>query len=139
MSHVRIALANVSVPTTPQESVLLATFGGRRRRPAGRHRDLLSRMLHSRLSVAGHYTAAPGSRVRRAGWAEVADAARAAHITVVLGTERVTDSRLADYRLHLKSRRFGGGMAGQGATRSVGGAHLSRARNRTPVCSPPGR
>ena len=94
MSTVRIALANIRVPATPQESVRLATSAVAE---AGRHGALV--ICFPECFVPGYRwpgtTAPPPDPVflERA-WADVAAAARAAHITVILGTERVTDRGL---------------------------------------------
>jgi predicted amidohydrolase len=94
MSIVRIALANIRVPATPEESVLLATAAVAE---AGRQRALV--LCFPECFVPGYRwpgTTAPSpdpAFLARA-WADVAQAARTAGITVVLGTERVTDRGL---------------------------------------------
>jgi predicted amidohydrolase len=94
MSTVRIALANLRVPATPDESVLLATAAIK---DAGRVGAIV--ICFPECFVPGYRwtgMAAPPpdpSFLERA-WARVADAAGAAHVTVVLGTERVTDRGL---------------------------------------------
>ncbi|MBA2961823.1 MULTISPECIES: carbon-nitrogen hydrolase family protein [Ramlibacter] len=90
MSTVRIALANVRAPSTPEESVRLATEAVGE---AGRQGALV--ICFPECFVPGYRW--PGSVapppdpvfLERA-WAEVADAARAAGVAVILGTERVT-------------------------------------------------
>jgi predicted amidohydrolase len=94
MSTVRIALANIRVPATPKESVLLATSAVAE---AGRQGALV--VCFPECYVPGYRwpgkTAPPPDPafLERA-WADVADAARTAGITVILGTERVTDRGL---------------------------------------------
>jgi predicted amidohydrolase len=94
MSTVRIALANIRVPATPEESVLLATAAVAE---AGRQRALV--ICFPECFVPGYRwpgTTAPSpdpAFLERA-WADVAQAAGTAGITVVLGTERVTDRGL---------------------------------------------
>jgi predicted amidohydrolase len=94
MSTVRIALANVRIPATPDESVTLATSA-----IADAGRQGASIVCFPECFIPGYRW--PGSTMpppdpaflERA-WADVADAARAAGITVILGTERVTDRGL---------------------------------------------
>jgi predicted amidohydrolase len=94
MSTVRIALANIRVPATPDESVCLATVAVA---DAGRQGAIA--ICFPECFVPGYrwpgMTALPPDPVflERA-WADVATAARTAGITVILGTERVTDRGL---------------------------------------------
>ena len=94
MSTVRIALANLRVPATPKESVLLAISAIAE---AGRQGAIV--ICFPECYVPGYRwpgTASPPpdpAFLERA-WAEVADAAGIAHVTVVLGTERVTERGL---------------------------------------------
>jgi predicted amidohydrolase len=94
MSTVRIALANVRVPATGDESVRLATVAVAE---ASRHGAVV--VCFPECFVPGYRwpgtTPPPPDPVflERA-WACVADAARAARITVILGTERLTDRGL---------------------------------------------
>ena len=94
MSTVRIALANVRVPATAQESVLLATSTVAE---AGRLGALV--VCFPECFIPGYRwpgTTAPPpdpAFLERA-WSDVANAARVAGITVILGTERVTDRGL---------------------------------------------
>ena len=94
MSTVRIALANIRIPTTPDDSVSLARSGIA---DAGRRGALV--ICFPECFIPGYRwpdrTAPPSNPafLERA-WADVADAARTAGITVILGTERVTDRGL---------------------------------------------
>ncbi|WP_396221981.1 carbon-nitrogen hydrolase family protein [Gemmatimonas sp.] len=94
MTTVRIALASVRVPATPEESVRLATSAVAE---AGRQGALV--VCFPECFVPGYRwpgTTAPPpdpTFLERA-WADVAVAAKAAGITVILGTERVTDRGL---------------------------------------------
>ena len=91
---VRIALANVRVPATRDESVTLATSAIAE---AGRHNAMV--VCFPECFVPGYRwpgTAMPppdAGYLERA-WSTVAEAARAARITVILGTERITDRGL---------------------------------------------
>jgi predicted amidohydrolase len=94
MSTVRIALANIRVPTTPDESVGLATSAVVE---AGRRGAIV--ICFPECFVPGYRwpgTTAPppDSAFLERAWADVAEAARTARITVILGTERVTDRGL---------------------------------------------
>jgi len=90
MSNVRIALANSRVPETPEDSVYLATSAVAE---AGRQGAIV--VCFPECFVPGYRW--PGSTMpppdpvflERA-WREVANAAKASRITVILGTERVT-------------------------------------------------
>lgn len=94
MSTVRIALANIREPATPAESVRLATSAVAE---AGRVGALV--VCFPECYVPGYRW--PGSAMpppdpaflERA-WAEVAASAAAAGVTVILGTERVTQGGL---------------------------------------------
>jgi predicted amidohydrolase len=94
VSTVRIALANLRVPRTREESVDLATPAVA---DAGRQGARV--ICFPECFVPGYRwpgtTAPPPDPVflERA-WADVADAARAARITVILGTERLTERGL---------------------------------------------
>lgn len=89
MSTVRIALANIRVPRTPEESVRLATSAVG---DAGRRGAIV--VCFPECFVPGYRwpgdSASPDPAFLERAWADVADAARTARITVVLGTERVT-------------------------------------------------
>src|SRR5512138_1276552 len=94
MSTVRIALANVRIPATPDESVQLATSAIA---DAGRRSAML--ICFPECFVPGYrwpgaVAPPPDPLFLERAWSKVADAARAAHITVILGTERLTEHGL---------------------------------------------
>jgi predicted amidohydrolase len=94
MSIVRIALAGIRVPATPDESVRLATSAVA---DAGRRGALV--VSFPECFVPGYRWPGttpppPDPAFLERAWAEVAHAASKARITVVLGTERVTDRDL---------------------------------------------
>jgi len=94
VSYVRIALANIQFPTSPEESVTLA-------------KQAIADAAAAQAAVICFPEAyVPGYRVPRKSlpspdqkflddaWSAIANAARANDITVILGTERVLDGRL---------------------------------------------
>src|SRR5678815_4669934 len=94
MSMVRIALANLRQPRTPDESVRLAVSAVAE---AGRQRSILICLPECFIPGyrwVGAIAPPPDPAFLERAWAEIADAARAAGITVILGTERVTDRGL---------------------------------------------
>ena len=94
MTVVRVALANLRVPSTPTESVALATSAIAE---AGRQGAMV--VCFPECFIPGYRW--PGSAVpaydpafHKQALAEVAEAANRAGITVILGTERMTDRGL---------------------------------------------
>src|SRR5437762_13775921 len=83
MNRVRIALANIRAPTTREESVLLATsaiaHAGRR----GATVLCFPECFVPGYRWPGTTAPAPDPTFLERAWAAVADAARAAHITVI--------------------------------------------------------
>jgi predicted amidohydrolase len=106
MTTVRIALANIRPPATPEDSVRLATAAVT---DAGRRGAMV--ICFPECFVPGYRwpgTTAPPpdpAFLERA-WAAVGDAARTASITVVLGTERVTDRGLQATACAMSRRRI---------------------------------
>ena len=93
-STVRIALANLRVPSSPDEALDLAAAAVA---DAGRREALV--ICFPECFVPGYRwpgvaAPPPDPRFLERAWAAVADAARAAGVTVILGTERVTDRGL---------------------------------------------
>lgn len=90
MNPIRIALANIRLPETPEQSVHWATAAVAE---AGRQGALV--VCFPECYIPGYrWPDRPAPLPDRAfleqAWAEVASAAKAAGITVILGTERVT-------------------------------------------------
>jgi len=90
VSLVRIGLANLRIPATRDESVTAATAG-----IADAARQGASVVCFPECFIPGYRWPgvthpAPDPEFLERAWAAVADAARTARITVILGTERVT-------------------------------------------------
>lgn len=94
MSTVRIALANLRVPSTPSESVLLATSAVAEAGRRGARLICFPECFVPGYRWPGTSAPAPDPVFLEGAWRAVADAARSAGITVILGTERVTDRGL---------------------------------------------
>ena len=94
MSTVRIALANIRVPTTPEESVCLATSAVADASRRGAVVVCFPECFVPGYRWPGTTVPSPDPAFLERAWGEVADAARAACITVILGTERVTSRGL---------------------------------------------
>src|SRR6476659_9257138 len=94
MSIVRIALANIRAPATPDESVRLATSAVADASRQGAMVICFPECFVPGYRWPGTTAPAPDPAFLERAWVDVADAARAAHITVILGTERVTDRGL---------------------------------------------
>jgi predicted amidohydrolase len=94
MSIVRIALANVREPATPDESVQLATAAVAEAGRRGATVICFPEAFIPGYRWPGRPALPPDPTFLERAWAAVADAAKAAHITVILGTERVTDRGL---------------------------------------------
>jgi predicted amidohydrolase len=94
MSSIRIALANVRVPQTRDESVSLATStvaeAGRR----GAAVICFPECFVPGYRWPGTPAPPPDPAFLEGAWAQVADAAHAARVTVILGTERMTSRGL---------------------------------------------
>ena len=94
MSSIRIALANICIPSSREESVVLATAAIAE---AGRQRASI--VCFPECYVPGYRWPGvtmppPDAAFLERAWRDVAEAARAAAITVILGTERITERGL---------------------------------------------
>ncbi len=94
MSTIRIALANLHVPTTADESVLLATSAVTDASRRGATVICFPECFVPGYRWPGTTAPPPDPAFLERAWADVANAARAARITVILGTERVTSHGL---------------------------------------------
>jgi predicted amidohydrolase len=94
MSTVRVALANVSVPTTRDESVRLATSAIADAGGEGALVVCFPECFIPGYRWPGAAMLPPDQEFLERAWAEVAGAAAAARVTVILGTERVTSRGL---------------------------------------------
>lgn len=94
MSTVRIALANVRAPATPQESVLLATSAVAKAGARGALVVCFPECFVPGYRWPGTTAPPPDPAFLERAWADVAEAAKKAGITVILGTERLTERGL---------------------------------------------
>src|SRR6202158_3204756 len=94
MSMVRIALANIRVPAIPDESVRLATSAVADASRRGAMVICFPECFVPGYRWPGTTARSPDPAFLERAWADVADAARTARITVILGTERVTNRGL---------------------------------------------
>lgn len=94
MSTVRIALANVRIPVSPEESVTLATSAVVEAGERGALVVCFPECFIPGYRWPGAAAATPDAAFLERAWTEVAKAAKAAGITVILGTERVTERGL---------------------------------------------
>jgi predicted amidohydrolase len=94
MSTVRIALANIRVPATPDESVRLAISTVADASRQGAIVICFPECFVPGYRWPGTTTPSPDPAFLERAWADVAETARTAGITVILGTERVTDRGL---------------------------------------------
>ena len=139
ISTVRIALANIRVPTTPDDSVRLATSAVA---DAGRRGAAV--ICFPECFVPGYRwpgtkapppdPAVPRARVGRCGGCRQSCPHRGDS-----GHGARHRPRPADHRVRDQSGRHDRGVAGQGPDRPVGGRHLSRARDRASCVHAPGR
>jgi predicted amidohydrolase len=91
---VRIALANVRVPSTPDDSVHLATSAVSEAGRRGATVICFPECFVPGYRWPGRQASPPDAAFLERAWAAVADAARHARVAVVLGTERITDRGL---------------------------------------------
>jgi predicted amidohydrolase len=91
---VRIALANIRVPTTPDESVRLATSAVAEAGRRGAALICFPECFVPGYRWPGQDLPAPDPAFLERAWTAVADAARTAGVAVILGTERVTERGL---------------------------------------------
>jgi predicted amidohydrolase len=94
LSTIRIALANIRAPATPDESVRLATSAVADASRRGAMAICFPECFVPGYRWPGTTAPSPDPAFLERAWTDVADAARAAHITVILGTERVTSRGL---------------------------------------------
>lgn len=94
MSTLRIALANLRFPATPDESVVLATHAIAEAGSADADIICFPECFIPGYRGLGHAPPPPQLHFLEHAWAAVAEAARAADVAVVMGTERVTDAGL---------------------------------------------
>ena len=91
MTTVRIALANLRYPETPDESVALAEEAIARAAEEGASIVCFPEVYVPGYRMPGRAAAPPDAEFLEEAWTRLARAAAAAHITVLLGTERIVD------------------------------------------------
>jgi predicted amidohydrolase len=94
MSTIRIALANLSFPNTPDESVRLAEQGIAQASDEGARIICFPECFVPGYRAAGKSVPSPEPTFLERAWSAVAVAAAKANVAVVLGTERVMDGAL---------------------------------------------
>jgi predicted amidohydrolase len=94
MSTVRIALANLRVPTTPDDSVRLATSAIAEAERRGAAVICFPECFVPGYRWPSQSAPSPDPGFLERAWNEVAAAARVSGIAVILGTERITDRGL---------------------------------------------
>lgn len=102
MSSVRIALANLPYPASPDESVLRAVGAIEEAARASALIVCLPESYVPGYRGLGMSPPPPDRAFLADAWASIASAARAAHVGVVLGTERFLDDGLAITTLVLR-------------------------------------
>jgi predicted amidohydrolase len=94
MESIRIALANLRYPATPDESVSLAQHAVERAGHAGARIVCFPECFVPGYRGMGHVVPAPDRRFLERAWSAIAATAAAARTTVVLGTERLAGDGL---------------------------------------------
>lgn len=94
MTPIRIALANIRFPATPEESITLATHAIAQASSAGARIVCFPECFVPGYRGMSRPVAPPDATFLERAWSAVAGAAGKAGITVILGTERVTDAGL---------------------------------------------
>jgi predicted amidohydrolase len=94
MATVRIALANLEYPSSPADSVARCVDAIQRAGAAGAEIICFPECYVPGYRTADRQAPPPDAAFLERAWAEIATAADAANVMVVLGTERVTDRGL---------------------------------------------
>ena len=94
MSSIRIALANIRYPATPDESIALAVHAIEQAEAKGAQVVCFPECYVPGYRGLGWKPPAPDAIFLERAWSAVAAAAARAHIAVVLGTERLVGSSL---------------------------------------------
>ena len=94
MNLVRIALGNLPFPETPDESVVRVEQAIRESGERGAQVICFPECYVPGYRLIGRHVPAPDQRFLERAWSAVAAAAKASRVSVVLGTERITEGRL---------------------------------------------
>jgi predicted amidohydrolase len=101
---IRIALANLRFPTTPDESVALAIAAISAAGGQGAQVVCFPECYVPGYRGLGHAPPPPDAGFLERAWRAIAEAAAAAKVAVVLGTERLVDGRLVATALAIDDR-----------------------------------
>lgn len=91
MATVRIALANLRLPTTPDDSVALTTRAIAQASAENAAVVCFPECYVPGYRTSGNPTPPPDAAFLERAWSDIAGAARRAKVSVVLGTERIVD------------------------------------------------
>ena len=91
MTSLRIALANLRFPASPEESVALATHAIAGAGMAGAAIVCFPEAYVPGYRMPDNTLAPPDAAFLERAWTTIADAARSANVAVILGTERIVD------------------------------------------------
>ena len=94
MSTFRIALANLTFPATPEESIALAEEAIAQASAEGAGLICFPECFVPGYRLLGKQVPPPDPKFLERAWSAVAAAAAKANVAVILGTERVADNRL---------------------------------------------
>jgi len=94
VSAIRIALANIRFPASPDESIILATQAIRQASDRGANVICFPECYVPGYRLVSKAVPPPDASFLDRAWAEIAKAAAKANIAVVLGTERIDEDKL---------------------------------------------
>jgi predicted amidohydrolase len=89
LDPIRIALANIKFPATPQESITLARQAIEEASANGARIICFPECFVPGYRALGKHIPPPDPKFLERAWSEIAEAAAKANITVILGTERI--------------------------------------------------
>src|SRR5258708_39198201 len=125
MATVRIGLANIRFPTTPEESVRLANQAIADAGTQGADAICFPECFVPGYRLAATTIPPPDQAFLNRAWTDVAATAARANVAVVLGTESVVDGGLRTSSPLINRDGTLAGLQAQMQPRPVGDAHLS--------------